>query len=193
MKDPILPNIGEHMRKHRTHMHMSLDELAKLTGLSKSFLSQVERGQTSASIESLGAIAEALQVPMFLFFVEDDDNKVVTRRTEQRQLQVPDSRFQYQTLWYGATRKMEILVGRLQPGEFSSDLPRSHSAGPLVTIEECFFVLSGSVEFYLGEEVHLLEAGESGYFNGGLPHRFRAVGDQELVILFAIVPPALSR
>jgi transcriptional regulator with XRE-family HTH domain len=172
---------------------MSLDELASRTKLSKSFLSQVERGTTSPSIESLSVIAEAIQVPMFLFFVEDDSQQVIRRRDERRTLTVPDSHFQYESIWFGANRKLELIIGRLKPGESSSDRPRSHWAPDMTVVDECVFVLHGKAEFHLGDDVQVLEEGDSAYFAGHIPHLFCALGDQELVLLFAIAPPAVSR
>ncbi|MBC8492439.1 MAG: helix-turn-helix transcriptional regulator [Chloroflexi bacterium] len=194
MKDQPLPMIGNRIRAQRQKLHMSLGELAERTNLSKSFLSQVERGLTNPSIESLGLIAEALEVPMFLFFVEDDTEKVVVRRGERRKIGVFDSRFQYESIWFGASRKMEILIGYLKPGESSTDQPRSHSVSSFLTaVDECFIVLQGKVEFQLGEESYVLEEGDSAYFNGAMPHQYRALGEEELGLLFAIAPPAISR
>lgn len=193
MNEQPLNMIGERIRVQRHKLHMSLDDLAARTHLSKSFLSQVERGTTSPSIESLNAIAQAIQVPMFLFFVEDDSAQVIRRRGERRTLTVPDSRFLYESIWFGANRKMEIIIGRLKPGEASSDQARSHTAADLTVVDECVFVLRGKVEFWLGEEARVLEEGDSAYFSGHIPHRFCALSDQEAVLLFAIAPPAVSR
>jgi transcriptional regulator with XRE-family HTH domain len=185
--------IGERIRAQRHKLHMSLDELGSRTNLSKSFLSQVERGTTSPSIESLSLIAEAIGVPMFLFFVEDDGQQVIRRRGERNALRVPDSYFEYESIWFGAQRKMEIIIGRLKPGESSSARPRGHSAADMTTVDECIFVLHGKAEFQLGDEIRVLEEGDSAYFSGNIPHRFCAVGEEELVLLFAIAPPAVSR
>jgi transcriptional regulator with XRE-family HTH domain len=193
MADQALNLIGDRLRAQRHKLHMSLDVLASRTNLSKSFLSQVERGIASPSIESLHQIAEAIGVPMFLFFVEEDGQKVVRPRTERRVLVVPDSRFEYESIWFGANRKMEIILGRLKPGTTSSDRPRSHLVADLTSVEECFFVLQGRVEFQLGEECYVLEPGDSAYFNGSLPHRYSACGEEDTVLLFSITPPAIAR
>ena len=185
--------IGERIRTQRHKLHMSLDELGSRTKLSKSFLSQVERGITSPSIESLSLIAQAIGVPMFLFFVEEDGQQVIQRRSGRRSLTVPDSHFQYESIWYGARRKIEVIIGRLKPGESSSDQPRGHSAADMTTVDECVFVLQGKAEFQLGDEVSILEKDDSAYFAGNIPHRFCAVGEEELVLLFAVAPPAVSR
>ncbi len=193
MGEEALTLIGDRLRTQRHKLKMSLDVLASRTNLSKSFLSQVERGLASPSIESLNQIAEAIGVPMFLFFVEENDRQVIHHRNERRMLTVPDSRFQYESIWFGANRKMEILLGHLRPGSSSSDRPRSHSSDELSTVDESFFVLQGQLVFELGEERYPLEEGDSAYFNGNVPHRYCARGDKEVLLLFSIAPPAVSR
>ncbi len=185
--------IGERIRLQRRKLHMSLDELSARTQLSKSFLSQVERGTTSPSIESLSVIAKAISVPMFLFFVEDDGHKVVRRRSERRHLRVPDSNFDYESIWFGANRKMEIIIGHLKPGETSNEHPHSHSSADMTVVDECILVLEGKLEFQLGDETFELDAGDSAYFAAHIPHCYRTISKEEAVVLFAIDPPAAAR
>jgi transcriptional regulator with XRE-family HTH domain len=60
--------IGNHVRRVRNQAEMTLRQLAVTTGLSESFLSQFERGQTQASVGSLRRIAEALQISLSELF-----------------------------------------------------------------------------------------------------------------------------
>lgn len=185
--------IGERIRSQRRKLHMSLDDLGVRTQLSKSFLSQVERGTTSPSIESLSVIAKAIGVPMFLFFVEDDGHQVIRRRSDRRMLRVPDSNFDYESIWFGANRKMEIIVGHLKTGETSSEHPHSHSSANMTVVDECILVLQGRLEFQLGDEIFELEIGDSAYFAAHIPHCYRAISKEEVIVLFAIDPPAVAR
>ena len=88
---------------------------------------------------------------------------------------------------------MEILTGRLRPGESTSDHPKGHTATELTGVDECFLVLEGRVELRVGDDIYILEQGDSAYFWGTLPHVYRNVGEEDLVLLFAIAPPAISR
>lgn len=185
--------IGGRMRAQRQKRNMSLEQLAQETGLTKSFLSQVERGKANLSIRSLSAISAALKVPMLFFFMESDEDQIVRRGSELKRVSVPDSRFQMDVIWFGTNRKLEVMVGRLAPGEWSGDMPSSHHATEFTVIEECIYVLHGQAELELGDEHHILEAGDSAYFNGSVPHRFRALGSEELMLLFAITPSVLAR
>lgn len=185
--------IGERIRGRRQELHLALGDLAEQTGLSTSFLSQVERGLVNPSIESLSTIAEALDVPLFLFFVDDDHEKLVAQQDEYRKLTLPNTRFEYELIWFGPDRSMEVLVGRLQPGTSSTDLPRRHTTKDFRAVEECVYVLHGTLELEVGANTYVLKEGDSAYFDGHMPHRFTALGDGELKLLFSIVPPVLAR
>lgn len=66
------PKIGLRLRKHRRKAGLSLRELARRAELTASFLSQVERGQTNISLDSLRRLGEALNVS-FLYFLSDEN------------------------------------------------------------------------------------------------------------------------
>lgn len=188
-----LPPIGDRIRKRRHELGMSLDELATQAGLSKSFLSQVERSISSPSIESLSHIATVLRVPMFLFLVENGHPRIVVRREERREIAVLDSRFRYESIWFTPDRRMEIITGWLAPGVSNVDEPTGHATSGMATVDECALVLQGRLKLEVNDEVYILEEGDSAYFNGSMPHRYTNVGDKELFILFALAPPAMSR
>ena len=59
--------IGERLRVIRTNMNLSLDETAKLTGVSKPMLGQIERGQSVPTITTLWKIATGLKKPLSSF------------------------------------------------------------------------------------------------------------------------------
>lgn len=78
-----LTYISERIREWRTEKRMSLKELSERTGLSVSFLSQVERGSSSLAIASLEKIAVALDIPISDFFAKQTQGRYVVRKDEQ--------------------------------------------------------------------------------------------------------------
>src|SRR5213082_2977265 len=76
--------LGQGIRAERLRQGMTLAQLAELTGLSPSALSQIERGVTDPSIGSLRRIASALQVPFFQFLLERDSPDPVVRKNERQ-------------------------------------------------------------------------------------------------------------
>lgn len=86
-----MEGIYERIRQLRTQQNMTLKELSDKTGLSISFLSQVERGNSSLAITSLQKIAEVLNVSMSSFFEEPVNNTYVTTRSTRKAIQIERS------------------------------------------------------------------------------------------------------
>src|ERR671930_2244064 len=142
-------DVGERLRELRRFRRCTLRTIAERSGLSESFLSQVERGRSSASIASLRRIAEALGVSIADLFEADGlPGPRVLRRDERP------------TLAFGILgRKMlltprplhhlEVFAGELEVGGSTGDQPYAHG-----DYEELFVVISGSLQLELGGELH---------------------------------------
>jgi len=174
--------IGKIIRTKRTEKNMSLKELAEKTGLTASFLSQVERGFAEPSITSLRQIAEALDVPIFYFLIEEQKPNPVVRKNERKILKLPKSHLRYELLSPDLNRKMEIMIGCLDVAASSVDGFSTHPG------EECICILRGSMKVVIGEEEYMLEEGDSIYYFAEIPHRLENCGEVELVFFSAITP-----
>ena len=62
--------IGERLREVRAGLDISLDEAARMTGVSKPMLGQIERGQSIPTITTLWKIATGLKTPLSTFLQE---------------------------------------------------------------------------------------------------------------------------
>jgi len=176
--------LGKTIRKRRKQMKLTIAQMAKQTGLTVSFLSQVERGKTGISINSLRKISEVLGVPIFHFLLEEHDCLgTLVRKNERKTLHLPDSHLRYELLVPDLNRSCEFWIGYLEPGAASSDEPMSHPA------EECLLVLEGVMELQIGQETHILYPGDSISYDGRIPHRAISRADEELVFVSAVVPP----
>lgn len=175
--------LGKKIRQIRREKGLSLKEVAEKTGLTSSFLSQVERDLADPSITSMRKIAEALEVPIFYFLLNHEEHSPVVRRDQRKVLRLPQSHLTYELLSPDLNRKMEVMMARLEPGAASSDEPLSHPG------EECIVVLEGCMDIDIGGEVYHLEEGDSIYYYAAVPHKLWNPGDKELVFLSAITPP----
>src|SRR5688572_23233740 len=92
--------VGVRIREVRTARGMTLTGLARSTGLSAGLISQVERGLTNPSLETLRRIARTLDVPLFSLFREPDaeSEAVVVRRERRMQVSSPHGGIRYQRL-----------------------------------------------------------------------------------------------
>jgi transcriptional regulator with XRE-family HTH domain len=176
--------LGERIRQRRSQLEISLQELANRTGLTASFLSQVERDVTEPSITSLRRIADALEVPVFYFLLQEATHSPVVRRDQRRILKLHDTAAQWELLSPSDPQlQLEVVLTRLPAGEASGDECTSHPG------EECFVVLEGDMEIAVADEVFRLQEGDSVQFHASIPHRIRNCGQKELVVLAAITPP----
>ncbi len=106
MPQGLMGNTLKSLRKERK---LTLKDLAEKTGVSISFLSQVERGKSSVTLESLKKIADALGVNPSVFFAKDDLQDDLNTRRE---------RFYYKDLSDGIQdANFSPILVTLQPGE----------------------------------------------------------------------------
>lgn len=175
--------ISNKLKKLREEAKLSLRDLGEKTGLSASFLSQIELGQVSPSIASLENIANALNVHITHFF--DDQTKpdsVVMRKGERKRIYSQGSKAIIQPLAHKISKKkIEPLMLTLEVGGESGEHPYSSHHG-----EEFGIIIEGKVQFTLEKKLYLLEDGDSVYFNSTKPHKWENIGDMEAIIILVI-------
>jgi transcriptional regulator with XRE-family HTH domain len=178
-------DVGERLREIRRQRRATLRTVADRSGLSESFLSQVERGRSNASIGSLRRIADALGVTVAdLFEPSGPPGPRVLRRNERPALSFGVLGRKL-LLTPRPLQALEVFVGELDVGGSTGVAPYSHGDS-----EELFVVLNGSVQLSLGDEVHDLETGDSIVYRSSVPHRITNVGDQLAEAMWVITPPS---
>lgn len=181
--------IGVRIREIRHKKGMTLNELSRLTGVTASYLSQLERDIIEPSLSSLRKIAGALNVPIYSFLVDEQKEHILIRKDERKKLELPGCSITYQFLTPmafegGTPAKMEMIYYQLDPLSWSSEDYIRHPA------EEIIFIIQGNIEFYLNDEKYLVHEGDSIYIGENIPHRFYNPSTTEKVIgISSISPP----
>lgn len=178
---PAAKGVGERLRQLRIRHRMTLRALAKATGLSASFLSALERGDTGASIASLTSIVRVYGINMRDIFGAN-------LKTSSHLIR-PDNRPIMQ--WSNGVRYEELAAsGSLMDPSFVYVPPNAGSGGFYSHAgEEFVYVLSGS--FYVelkGQDTYRLETEDVLYFSSTLPHRWWTEGE-EARVLYVNTPP----
>jgi transcriptional regulator with XRE-family HTH domain len=173
--------LGRRIRDLRKERGLTLNGLAAQSGITRSFLSSVERGQAYPSIMVLRTIAAALEVPVFLLFTAPESNGMVVRRDARKVIRPPGAPVSYELISPDLRRKIEMIMVRLEPGVDAAAM--SHVG------EECALVLKGQVVITIGGIDYELGEGDSIYYDSGLPHKARALGDSPAEVVSAITPP----
>jgi len=180
-------SLGNAIRTHRKQENMTLLDLAKRAGFSISYLSQIERNLLTPSIDTLRRLAEELGIPAGQLMLKDarqpNSPVAVVRRSERKQLAFPGSNIHYELLTPDMRRRASLLWVKAPPGSESGPL-FSHEG------EDGVVVLKGAIEVEVGSVWHHLEAGDSIYFNAGIPHRWRNSGGVSAEAVWLSTPPS---
>ena len=177
--------VGERLRAIRLLRRRTLREVADAAGVSESFISQVERGRTNASVASLQRIATALGIEVSDLF---STNGVPRPRVLRREAREP-------IVWGHLGRKalltpkpfhsLEVIAAEFDAGGSTGDEPYTHGDS-----EELLLVIAGRVHVQLGTDVHELRAGDSVNYRSSTPHRVSNPGDEPAEVVFVITPPS---
>ena len=170
--------LGRNLRRLRTRQGHSLERLAKLSGVSRAMLSQIETGKSAPTISLLWKIATALGVPFATLL---DSQKVqgtfVLRRQDAKILASRDGRFTSRALFpFDGERKVEFYELRLAPRHV--ERAEAHAPGTVENI----VVVQGSLEVKPGHEpAQVLGEGDAIVFEADVTHSYRNLTDQEVV------------
>jgi transcriptional regulator with XRE-family HTH domain len=205
---PVLSKLGNRIRKHRLERKLTLEQLSKKAGLSKSFLSQIERGLAEPSITSLKKIAKQFGFSVVNFFLDEGDlnsgwrytnsateynnprpnyieDVKVVRVDKRKKLALPGSKVMYDLLTPDMKRKLEVMYMRVREGQTSGDEPMDDPPGEKIGV-----ILKGSLEFTVGSEVYELNQGDSIYFPANFPHSWRAREGDFIEVIWILTPPS---
>jgi transcriptional regulator with XRE-family HTH domain len=178
-------DVGERLRAIRRHRRCTLKTVAERSGLSESFLSQVERGRSSASISSLRRIADALGVSVSDLFEANGPPQPRVLRRDDRPALTFGVLGRKLLLTPRPLQSLEVFVGELDPGGSTGAEPYAHGDS-----EELFVVLAGTVELELGGELFELERGDSIDYRSSTPHRISNAGHEVAEVMWIISPPS---
>jgi transcriptional regulator with XRE-family HTH domain len=184
--------IGPRIRALREAMDLSLRDLAERSGVSAPMLSQVERGETSPTLQIAARIAAGLELRLSQLLRLDEDGAVtVVRRSQRRKGPSNAKGHRYELLTPPLPgQRAELSRHTLAPGAVTGGPgdPPMHEPGS----RETALVESGAVTLICDGERHPLEQGDCVTFDADLPHHFENPGDDEAVLL-AVVSAGLRR
>ena len=167
------PGLALRLRKMRRERALTLDGLASRTGLTKSYLSKVERGLKSPSLASILKITKVFGIQVGHLFGEatDKDAICVVRKGERKPVARPGAKkgYKYEAIAYKRRSKcMEAFIMH-PPRQFEDNTLFEHDG------EELIFVLRGKVEVVFVDKKVVLGPGDSLYFDGCHLHRSRSL------------------
>jgi mannose-6-phosphate isomerase-like protein (cupin superfamily)/DNA-binding Xre family transcriptional regulator len=183
-----MQSFGKRLRKLRLSRNLVLDELVAKTGLSRPYLSQIETGKASPSLQTVHKLASSLNVPVTYFFADDGLSAHVIRKKERPVITFgpPDSvtgQPMSLTMLSAPNRKVELVILEIPEGYNAAKQDQGHEG------EEVFLVLAGCIRAEQGDRSFDATEGDSFHWDGTIPHAIHNIGDEPAKLLIARSPP----
>ena len=167
--------VGANLRDHRTRFGLTLDELARRAGVSRSLLGQLELGRGGPSIGTVWKLAQTLGVQFSaLLSTSVPAGMRVLKRASARKLQSADGRFSSRALFpLEEPQRAEFYELWLAPHAREDAEP--HRPGT----RENLVVTAGRLELRVGSQRIVLDAGDALTFTADVPHSYANLGNGE--------------
>lgn len=178
-------DIGIKIKDIRIKKGILIKDLAKKCGISSSMLSQIEKGNANPSLNTIKSIAKELGVPIFQFFIEDDEiaNNINILKEKDRKI-IATREVTYELLSPEGTSSIEFIRMILNEKNLESSIkPMPHKG------EEVAFLLSGKAEITISNNSAIMYPGDSIHIPALTPHKWKNLHDKESIIIFAVTPP----
>ena len=180
--------IGERIKFLRQRKHMGLVELGRYTGLSASFLSQLETGRVVPTLRNLARIAMVFSRDLSYFFEPERPELFRIHRASERQ-KLPqtgaaDPDYFFESLGQVPTEQaIAPYVAEFLPGN-GRRVPTAHQhAGA-----EFLYMLSGHLRLMHEGRTEVLEKGDAVYFDPSVKHSYERMGDEACTALILTIP-----
>jgi transcriptional regulator with XRE-family HTH domain len=163
--------VGRRLRLLRRSRELSLQAVARTTGLSIGLLSQIERGLSSPSVKNLVALSNAFDVPISWFFDEavsadEGEHSFVVRREARSRIAMQTTSMSKELLSPDRTRPLQTFLITVEPGGGTGEQPYAYSG------EVNGYVLAGRLALWLNGRSLLLREGDSFAIPGNCPRRY---------------------
>lgn len=176
--------IGAKLRTARNSQRLTLEQLAIATGLTKGFISRIERDDTTPSLPTLVQLCQALSLPIGSLFEEPAIQRIALANAPRINMggALADERL----VTPRSVDDVQVIRSSLEP--------HANGGDTLYTVNcklEVLHVLSGQLTLVLIGREEVLEAGDTVTFPGPTPHTWRT-DEQGAEITWTLVPAAWS-
>lgn len=176
------------IRKYRKKLNLTIKDLAERTGLSIGYISQLERNEAEPSLSSLRKIAKEFDVPIYVLIEDEMENGGLTiRREDHVSVRTKNNGIEYEFLSPLPSQnfmpKALMVKVVLQSHSRDSEIPIVHHS------EETLFVLTGTLTLIIGDDMILLQEGDTTIIREDLPHTCINDTDTITEVLSVISPP----
>lgn len=168
------PNLilASNLKKIREDLKLSLDKVAEMTGVSKTMLGQIERGESSPTITTVWKIANGLMISFTTLIQEPQPDTLLVKKQDIEPLREDNGRYRLYPFFPSEDgRRFEMYSVELEKGGYLS--ADAHGEGT----QEFITVYEGEVSIRVSEEEYTIHSGDSIRFRADRPHVYHNSGD----------------
>ena len=176
--------VAENLKRVREEKKLSLDAVSKLSGVSKSMLGQIERGDVNPTISTVWKVANGLKVSFTEFMSRPESDYEVVETKQLQPLLEDGGKYRNYTIFpFDSERRFEMLYIELDAGSHLDAEP--HPAGT----QEFITAFSGRLCVCVNGETFSVGSGGSLRFKADSPHQYRNTGDEVCRLSMVIYYP----
>jgi transcriptional regulator with XRE-family HTH domain len=166
LEDSAAPRLGARIRDLRQQRGLTLDQLAARSDVSRSMLSNVERGVNNPTLVAAIRIAEALGVGIAVLIGDGERREPVVARAGDAAVFVDPTGYERHLFPAFEDAELELVRHVVPPGV------RSEELGAHAAIAKYLVVEAGAVQVEMGEDTHTLTTGDAIALPAGSSYRF---------------------
>lgn len=176
--------IAENLKKLREDRKLSLDNVAKLTGVSKSMLGQIERSEVNPTVSTVWKISNGLKISFTQLMSRPEADIELVDKSEIQPLIEDDGRLRnYPVFPFDSTRRFEMYSLEIDCGGHLS--AEAHPQGT----QEFITVFSGEMTIIINNENFVVTTGNSVRFKADTQHEYKNTGNELCKLSMVIYYP----
>lgn len=175
---------AENLRRLREEKKLSLDNVSKLSGVSKSMLGQIERGEVNPTISTVWKIANGLKVSFTALMSRPEADIEIVDKNDIQPLLEDGGRYRNYPLFpFNDTRRFEMYMLEIDAGGQLKAEAHPHGTQEFITL------FTGEIAVEVNGEKYIVKNGSSIRFKADMPHSYYSVGAEQAKLSMIIYYP----
>ena len=164
--------ISMNLKRIREEKKLSLDKVAQMTGVSKSMLGQIERGESNPTVTTVWKIANGLKISFTSLLNQAQSDTVIINKDDVEAMLEDNGKYRlYPFFPYEDGRRFEVYKIEIEKGGYLSAEPHGENTQEFIT------VFDGEVTIRVDDEEYTVKKGDSIRFRADKPHAYHNSGD----------------
>lgn len=172
--------IAINLKALRTERNLTLGQLSKISGISKAMLSDIEKGDSNPTINTIWKIANGLNVP-YTKLMDGVENEATVIRKSEPVMQTGESEHYRVYCYFGSSpvRNFELFYVELDPHSSNASIGHSEKA------QEYIYIMQGELSLHTDTGDYDLQPGDSLVFDSSIGHTY--ANSQDTLLTFLVI------